>query len=81
MLATPLIHPSSLQLAPLSPSQPSSVNQESVRCGDFRQAAFWAFGDLLHLLRVVSWKANYEKTSKFSRGQELPYCKSISLIR
>ncbi|KDN34961.1 hypothetical protein K437DRAFT_271381, partial [Tilletiaria anomala UBC 951] len=53
-------------------------NQEKVRCGDLRQAAFWCFGDILHLIRTTSWKAAYEKSSRFSRNQELPYFESIA---
>lgn len=53
--------------------EPQPLRQGRVRYGDLRQAAFWVLGDTLHLLRIRRWKDNYDATSKFERGHELPY--------
>jgi hypothetical protein len=75
--AAPLVQVSGPNQAGLSSSLSNvpGLTQERIRCGDLRQAAFWAFGDMLNLLRIARWKSNYDSTSKFSRNEELPYCK------
>lgn len=56
-----------------------NVKTEKVRYGELRQATFWAFFDILHLLRTRRWKLNYEATDKFEREKELPYFEAITL--